>query len=231
MLKHPNHKVRNTIIQTTEDPVITCICECVANLLYGCVPVNTKEKKELANHALIMRKLVKRNIRVADKRKILKQSGGFLPALLGPILGIASGLIADLFWTLIYIRFLCLFCSVHYGLCFCSKNKIAYSKFTSVCTLIVQALTTNFWQLPNCADCFSCADFLLLSYTCTMYIRIWGPGTNKVLENLTGAFFKQFITRGFFNWFVTKGFSKQFVTRGIFNWFVTLQGAFLIGSL
>ncbi len=97
MLKHPNHKVRNTIIQTTEDPVITCICECVANLLYGCVPVNTKEKKELANHALIMRKLVKRNIRVADKRKILKQSGGFLPALLGPILGIASGLIADLF--------------------------------------------------------------------------------------------------------------------------------------
>ncbi len=101
VLKNSKPNQRKALLQAVEEPVIICICECVKNILYGNVKLNGSRKKTLAKHANLMRKLIDRKTKTAQKRRLLIQSGGFLPALLAPIIGIASGLIGDLVGKLV----------------------------------------------------------------------------------------------------------------------------------
>lgn len=71
--------------------LIHCICECAQNLLHGKVPLNKHQKTDLSRRKKSLRELVKRKVSLAKKKKII-QSGGFLGALLGPIVSILGGL-------------------------------------------------------------------------------------------------------------------------------------------
>ena len=74
------------IIQNAEPDLIKCLCECAMNILKGNVSITPGQKRKLAHHKTHLRNLVKRQVSLSKKKKVL-QKGGFLPALLAPILG------------------------------------------------------------------------------------------------------------------------------------------------
>ena len=63
-----------------------CFVDCAHNILEGNIPLGLKEKKRLAKYKEQLRTLRKKNTSDRKKKQIL-QKGGFLPALLAPILG------------------------------------------------------------------------------------------------------------------------------------------------
>lgn len=88
-------KQRSELIKTADNQLIKVICDCAENVLAGQVPLTPKQKRKLARHKKLLRELRGKKSLVT-KRKRLSQSGGFLPALLAPILGVVGGLVTDL---------------------------------------------------------------------------------------------------------------------------------------
>ena len=79
---------------------IHTICESINNVLSGSIPshIPKSKKKYLKRFKPVFVTLLKKNKLVPFHRKktILVQKGGFLPALLAPVLGIAASLIGNL---------------------------------------------------------------------------------------------------------------------------------------
>jgi len=65
--------------------------ECIRNLLNGNVPLNKSQKKKLAAKKNILRQLAVKKTSLQKKKKLI-QSGGFLGALLGPIVSAIGSL-------------------------------------------------------------------------------------------------------------------------------------------
>ena len=86
---------RKAILNTADNELILCLCECVLNILNGNVPIKPQEIQKLSKFKTHLRKLAAEKTSKNDRRKILVQKGGFLPVLLAPILGIAGQLLAD----------------------------------------------------------------------------------------------------------------------------------------
>jgi len=101
LLSKANHKQRKALIENTNNEFIYCICECIQNLLKGNVPCSHVRRTKLKQSADVLRQIVHRRTPLKQKRELLVQQGGFLPALLAPIVGIAGGLIGDLLGNLI----------------------------------------------------------------------------------------------------------------------------------
>ena len=74
-----------------DNKLIVCLCECAKNLLRGNVPLSTKQRKALSKRKQALRKLSDKKISLKSKRRLI-QTGGFLGALLGPIVSILGGL-------------------------------------------------------------------------------------------------------------------------------------------
>ena len=70
---------------------VCCITECVRNLLKGNVPLNASQKKKLEAKKKILRQVALKKTSLKKKQKLI-QSGGFLGALLGPIISVLGGL-------------------------------------------------------------------------------------------------------------------------------------------
>lgn len=88
-------KQRSAILQNAEKDLIICLCECALNILNGNVPLNSKQFSRLKTHHIKLRRLTAPKTKFTDKKKILVQKGGFIPALLAPILGIAGQLLVE----------------------------------------------------------------------------------------------------------------------------------------
>ena len=95
VMSKANPKVNKVLIQNANKELVYCLCECAHNVLKGNVPLNPSQKRKLNRYKQGLRSLVKSKTSVLKKKKILQQ-GGFLPALLGPILGIAGPIIGKL---------------------------------------------------------------------------------------------------------------------------------------
>jgi len=67
------------------------VVECIRNLLKGNVPLNSAQKKKLSSKKKHLRLMLLKKTSQAKKKKLI-QSGGFLGALLGPIISILGGL-------------------------------------------------------------------------------------------------------------------------------------------
>lgn len=90
-----NSKQRSHIINAADQQLIKTICDCAENVLSGNIKINSEQKKRLSRHKSILRELrSKKSWR--QKRRKLSQTGGFLPALLAPLLGVVGGLVTDL---------------------------------------------------------------------------------------------------------------------------------------
>ena len=77
--------------ENLSDELVICLCECAKNLLKGTIPLKEKQRKELSKRKKSLRNLVDKSISLKTKKRII-QSGGFLGALLGPIVSILGGL-------------------------------------------------------------------------------------------------------------------------------------------
>lgn len=85
MSKNPTLR-RQLITSSIAKELLQCIQECVFNVLKGHVHLDTEEKKRLAHHKNNLRAFVRPKTPISKKKEIV-QKGGFLPALLGPLLG------------------------------------------------------------------------------------------------------------------------------------------------
>ena len=89
-------KVRRKILRAASIDLVRCLCECSHNILRGNLKLSPKQKKKLKHHSKTLRSLAGKKVGLKRKKKLILQKGGFLPALLTPILGIASSLIGNL---------------------------------------------------------------------------------------------------------------------------------------
>lgn len=79
------------VIKDADKELIDSISECCLNVLSGRVRLTASQKAKLKKHKKIVRELAKRGVS-ARKRKALAQKGGFLGALLKPIVSALGGL-------------------------------------------------------------------------------------------------------------------------------------------
>src|ERR1700690_4455655 len=70
---------------------VKCVCECASNIIKGNVPLTASQKGQLSRRRRLLKKLVLKKTSLKNKRKIV-QSGGFLGALLGPIISVLRSL-------------------------------------------------------------------------------------------------------------------------------------------
>lgn len=73
------------VVKGADKDFIHCLCECAHNILKGSVSLTKAQKAKLARYKQGLRNVVKKTTSLQRKRKIF-QTGGFLPALLGPLL-------------------------------------------------------------------------------------------------------------------------------------------------
>ncbi|MCP4364286.1 MAG: hypothetical protein GY800_03185 [Planctomycetes bacterium] len=101
ILKKATPEQRKALLKVADPDLILCLCECVDNILRGNIKLPKKKKDELAKYIKVLRKIQDRTIPKERKRALLVQNGGFLPALLAPIIAIAGSLIGDLVGNLV----------------------------------------------------------------------------------------------------------------------------------
>jgi len=83
-------KAKRDYVRKCDKEFLDCISECAKNVVKGNVPLTNRQKTRLRRSRNELRALsVKTSLR--KKRRIL-QKGGFLTALLPPVLGILSSL-------------------------------------------------------------------------------------------------------------------------------------------
>lgn len=96
-LAHSKPSVRNAILRSRNHDLTHCIGECAFNLLRGNIPLTSSQKAKLTRYKQQLRQVANRRVSLQNKNKII-QKGGFLPALLAPLL---STVIAPLAKTVI----------------------------------------------------------------------------------------------------------------------------------
>lgn len=75
---------------------VNCICECARNILGGNVPLSNGQKRTLKKQKNKLRLLSLKKTSQKRKRQII-QSGGFLGAILGPVVSVLGGLLGNVF--------------------------------------------------------------------------------------------------------------------------------------
>ena len=88
-------KAKKKFLKTCNKDFIHCICECVRNLLKGHVPMKQSQLKSLGRHKRSLRSLALKQTSLAKRKQIL-QKGGFIGALIGPLVTGLGSLIAGL---------------------------------------------------------------------------------------------------------------------------------------
>ena len=89
-------KVRASLIQNASTDLLTCLAECSINILKGNVPLTKTQKEKLRRQRHKLRLLTSKKVSKTNKKKII-QKGGFLSALLAPIVGGILGTLPQLF--------------------------------------------------------------------------------------------------------------------------------------
>ncbi len=77
-------KLNKAIIQAADKDLICCLCECAYNLIKNKDKLSYNHLKQLKVHGKDIKTLAAKKVSVKKKRKIL-QKGGFLAALLAPV--------------------------------------------------------------------------------------------------------------------------------------------------
>ena len=95
VLHKSSPKARSALLKQHCSPeFVKCICECVKNVLVGNVSLTPENKKRLKRNKRSLRRLILKKTPLTEKKRII-QSGGFLGALLGPIIKVLSGLFSS----------------------------------------------------------------------------------------------------------------------------------------
>jgi len=88
------NKARREFIRKCDKDFIDCVSECARNLLKGNVPLTKRQMTNLRRKRQDLRVLSKKKTSMRAKRKIV-QKGGFLSALLPPVLSVLTSLFSN----------------------------------------------------------------------------------------------------------------------------------------
>ena len=94
LLKEASPKMRKKIMKNCKQTLLCCLCECALNVLKGNVPLKKAQKTRLSRFKQKLRKLTSKKTRQKIKRQIV-QSGGFIGALLTPVLSFLGTLLSN----------------------------------------------------------------------------------------------------------------------------------------
>src|ERR1700733_2785966 len=94
LIKEASPNVRKHILKDCKRNLLCCICECALNILKGNVPLKKSQKSKLARFKQRLRNLASKKTRSKVKRRII-QSGGFIGALLTPVLSFLGTLLSN----------------------------------------------------------------------------------------------------------------------------------------
>jgi hypothetical protein len=83
---------KKKMITLCDRGLIDCFSECAKNVLKGTVPLSAVQLRKLRRQKNNLRLLAVKRTSVKKRKKIL-QKGGFIGAILPPILGIIGGLL------------------------------------------------------------------------------------------------------------------------------------------
>ena len=79
------------LLKRAKGPFINKICECILNITEGRVKISSQDLEKLKPYKNLFRKLIKKNIKIKEKKKLIIQKGGFLQILIPAIIsGLAS---------------------------------------------------------------------------------------------------------------------------------------------
>ena len=81
-----------SILKHASSDLTKAICECSLNVLKGNIKISPAQKRKLAHHKTNLRLLANKKTSLKKRKRIL-QKGGFIGALLGPVLGVLEGLL------------------------------------------------------------------------------------------------------------------------------------------
>lgn len=93
ILRDAKPKLRKAILKNVDEDFIKTLHEIAHNTLNKNNPINAKQKEVLQRYKTSIRKLACPKRSLTQKRKLMVQSGGFLPVLIGTIL---SGIIGNI---------------------------------------------------------------------------------------------------------------------------------------
>ena len=88
-------KAKKKLVKDCDRKLIECFCECSKNILKGNVPLKDAQLKRLRREKNNLRQLSLKKTPLYKKRKIL-QKGGFIGAILPPVLSVLSSLLGGL---------------------------------------------------------------------------------------------------------------------------------------
>lgn len=86
-------KAKRDYVRKCTREFLDCISECAKNVIKGNVPLTNRQKTKLRRNRKDVRALSVKKTSLRKKRRIL-QKGGFLGALLPPVLGVLASLFA-----------------------------------------------------------------------------------------------------------------------------------------
>jgi hypothetical protein len=89
-------KARRKLVKQCDRHMVDCFSECCVNILKGNVPLKPSQLKKLRREKHNVRALALKKTSLKRKRKIL-QKGGFIGAILPPIISVLGGLLGGLF--------------------------------------------------------------------------------------------------------------------------------------
>jgi hypothetical protein len=87
--------MRDAIIATADKKLIDAICECCKNSLHGNINHSEKDKRRLRQYKRWIKLVMNKKVGIKTKKRILRQKGGFLPMVLGPLLGLGGKLLSS----------------------------------------------------------------------------------------------------------------------------------------
>jgi uncharacterized protein YlxP (DUF503 family) len=90
--KTKEKKRRNKLIDVASNNEIRAISECIMNIIQGNVPISKTQLQHLKQHKNVLRSISSKCHSMKRKRTILKQKGGFLPAIIPVALKALSSL-------------------------------------------------------------------------------------------------------------------------------------------
>ena len=91
VLESAKPNLRKTIIQNGDNELIKCLSDCAHNIRKGHIKLTPIQEKCLSRHCRFLDQLTNNKTSLKQKRKVL-QKGGFLPALLAPIIGVLGSI-------------------------------------------------------------------------------------------------------------------------------------------
>lgn len=95
--KSKSKKRRHLLIDLANTAEIKAIAECILNILSGNIRLKSNQKKKLKRYRSALRDVANKHYSTKQKKYILRQKGGFLPALLPLAISALTSIVPALF--------------------------------------------------------------------------------------------------------------------------------------